>query len=147
MFTRWEVADPTTIENRAAASAAAISHPPINHCHLALRQPHTGPRGAPARSPPGMLGNEGWQRGASRRPVTSHVGKKGMVFMWGRASLFTLSRRSRAAQRPLSSRGKAGWAFGVVGEGGGGEEWGGRGKEFMTAENLGLLLTCWMIRA
>lgn len=63
MFTRWEVADPTTIENRAAASAAAINHPPINHCHLALRQPHAGPRGAPARSPPGMLGNEGWQRG------------------------------------------------------------------------------------
>lgn len=73
------MADPTTIENRAAASAAAINHPPINHCHLAPRQPHAGPHGAPARSPTGMLGNEGWQRGASRRPVTSHVGKKGMA--------------------------------------------------------------------
>lgn len=128
MFTRWEVAGPTTIENRAAASAAAINHPPINHCHLALRQPHAGPRGAPARSPPGMLGNEGWQRGwvggGGGHPgvrLRAMLGRRRRCVMWGCACLFTLSRRSHAAQRPLSSGGKAGRAPGVEGLGG----WGG----------------------
>lgn len=95
------MADPTTIENRAAASAAAINHPPINHCHLAPRQPHAGPRGAPARSPTGMLGNEGWQRGASRRPVTSHVGKKGMACPSCEGARACLRRVGGAARRSV----------------------------------------------
>lgn len=141
------MADPTTIENRAAASAAAINHPPINHCHLALSQPHAGPRGAAARSPPGMLGNEGWQRGASRRPVTSHVGKKGMVcHVRVRKLVYVESAEPHGAASAFIRR-KGGMSFRRRGGGRGEEEWGGRSKEFMTAENLGLLLTCWMIRA
>lgn len=104
------MADPTTIENRAAASAAAINHPPINHCHLAPRQPHAGPCRAPARSPAGMLGNEGWQRGASRRPVTSHVGKKGMACHVRVRKLVYVE--TVEPQWPLSPGGKAGWLRG-----------------------------------
>lgn len=51
-FTRWEVPDPTTIENRAGVSAAAINHTSINHCHLALRQPHTSLSATPSACSP-----------------------------------------------------------------------------------------------
>lgn len=49
--------------------------------------------------------------------LRSMLGRKGWCVMWGCACLFTLSRWSRAAQRPLSSGGKAGWAFSVAGDG------------------------------
>lgn len=140
------MADPTTIENRAATSAAAINHSPINHCHLALCQPHAGPHGALACSPPGMLGNEGRQRGASRRPVTIHVGKKGMAcHVRVRKLVYVESLEPRGAASAFIRR-KGGMSF-QRRRGWCGGEWGGRGKEFMTAEKLGLLLTCWMIRA
>lgn len=50
---------------------------PINHCHLAPRQPHASLPAAPSACSP----QECWVmrdgEGASRHPVTSHVGKKG----------------------------------------------------------------------
>lgn len=79
--------------------------------------------------------------GASRRPVTSHVGKKRMVC---HVRVHMLVDVESAEPRSGASEERR--------DGGEGEGWseevrGGRGKEFMTAKNLGLLLTCWMIRA
>lgn len=108
MFTRWEVPDPTTIENRAAVSAAAINHTSINHCHLAPRQPHTSLCGAPACS-----SQECWVmrdgKGASRHPITSHVGKKGKMCHVRVCEPVYIDSANRVLRRLLSPGGKAGW--------------------------------------
>lgn len=148
MFTRWEVPDPTTIENRAAVSAAAINHTSINHCHLAPRQPHTSLCGAPACS-----SQECWvMRDGKGHPgirLRAMLGRKERCVMWGCASLFTLTRRVvylGICFRPEEKRDEPPALRASQGEERsrrGGDAWG----EFMTAKNLGLLLTCWMIRA
>lgn len=130
-LTRWEVPNPKTIESRAGASAAAINHSPINHCHLAPRQPH--PSHALSRQLSGMLGNEGWW-GPSGFRLQVMLGRKQICVMWVCASMFTFTfafnleeprddhcKHSAASWRTWKERSLKAW-------------WGWRG--------LGLLLTC-----
>lgn len=89
-FTRWEVPDPTTIENRAGVSAVAINHTLINHCHLAPRQPHTSLSTAPACS-----SQECWVmsdgKGHPGIRLRAMLGRKEICIMWGCGSLFTFT--------------------------------------------------------